>query len=143
MPQCAAKTKDGSPCQIPAREGKKYCHIHRRERLFRFTASFSAIGLVLLGILAVIADLTGVLGYFGIQIPVASAMPSLAPTPVSIPMNLSDMKVINTGLKGQICGYSKVPSVVRDMDGHLHVFFVTGDEPTTVFESISKDAGET
>ena len=75
--------------------------------------------------------------------PIPTSLPSATSTPVSIPMAFSNLKVIDTGLKGQICGYSKIHSIVRDLDGNLHVYFVTGDEPTTVFESISKDTGET
>ena len=76
-------------------------------------------------------------------LPTPSLTPSVTPTPISIPMSYSNIKVIGTGLKGQICGYSKIHSIVRDLNGNLHVYFVTGDEPTTIFESISKDSGET
>jgi hypothetical protein len=69
-------------------------------------------------------------------------IPSVTPTPISIPMSFLNKKVIDTGIKGQICGYSKVHSIVRDLKGNLHVFFVTSGEPTTVFESISTDDGE-
>jgi len=75
--------------------------------------------------------------------PIPSPFPSATATPISLPMNLLDKKIIDTGLKGQICGYSKVHSIVRDLQGNLHIFFVTTNEPTTVFESISTDNGQT
>ena len=156
MGQCAAKTKDGTPCQISTRDGQKYCHVHRRKSLFRVTASFSALGL-LLGILAFVSDITGVLSYFGFnlpnptetamiletQTPVASLTPTLTPTPISLPMSLTNIEVFDTEIQGQICGYSKIPSIVRDLEQNLHIFFVTEDEPTTVFEIISIDNGKT
>ena len=69
MGQCTAKTKDGTPCEIPTREGQKYCHVHRKKSFFRSTVSFSAIGLLLLGILGFASDITGVLSYFGFTLP--------------------------------------------------------------------------
>jgi hypothetical protein len=40
MAQCTTKkTKEGTPCQIPAREGQKNCHIHRRQRMWRWILS--------------------------------------------------------------------------------------------------------
>jgi hypothetical protein len=75
--------------------------------------------------------------------PTLTISPSATPTPVSIPMSLSSKKVVDTGIKGGICGYSKVHSVVRDLNGDLHIFFTTGSNPTTVFETVSKDNGET
>jgi len=160
MAQCAAKTKDGTLCQVPTREGQKYCHIHRRERFFSITLSTSAIGLFLLGVLGFVANITGVLGYIGINPPykfnstatavnfetptlTVSPTPSFTPVPVSFPMSLVNIKIVDTGNTGQICGYSKVHSVVRDLDGSLHVFYVTSSEPTIVFESISNDSGAT
>jgi N-acetylmuramoyl-L-alanine amidase len=65
MAQCIAKTKDGVPCQLPAREGQKYCHIHRERQLF----SGIGIGALCLGLLGFVANLTGVLGYFGVNPP--------------------------------------------------------------------------
>lgn len=76
-------------------------------------------------------------------VPTLTLLPSATATPVSIPMELLDLDIINTGAKGQICGYSKISSIVRDLDQNLHVFFVTADDPTSVFESISTDDGKT
>ena len=76
-------------------------------------------------------------------LPVATASPVPSPTAVSIPMVLSSQKVIDTGIKGGICGYSKQHSIVRDLNGDLHIFYVTASDPATVFEAVSKDGGET
>jgi hypothetical protein len=73
MPQCAAKTKEGTTCQVPALQGQRYCHVHRRQRLWRRIWSISAIGGVTLTILSIVADVTGVLGYFDVT---SSRLPS-------------------------------------------------------------------
>jgi hypothetical protein len=70
MAQCLAKTKNGTQCQNSARQGQKYCHIHRRERILRFTISASAMGLFLLAVLSFFADLTGILNFLGFKSPV-------------------------------------------------------------------------
>jgi len=67
MAECAAKSKDGKPCKIPTREGQRYCHIHRRQRIWRWIISATAIGLFALGILGFAANITGLLDYFGIN----------------------------------------------------------------------------
>jgi hypothetical protein len=67
MAQCIAVTRDGKLCQLPARDGQKYCHIHRRQRLWRIAISVSAIGTIILGLLGFVANMTGVLGYFGVN----------------------------------------------------------------------------
>ncbi len=76
-------------------------------------------------------------------VPTLTPLPSATATPVSIPMEFLKLNIVNTGVKGQICGYSKISSIVRDLDQNLHVFFVTAENPTTVFESISTDGGKT
>jgi hypothetical protein len=68
MAQCKALTNDREPCQIPARQGQKYCHIHRSQRMRRRILSGLAVGGVSLGILSFIANVTGILGYFGINL---------------------------------------------------------------------------
>jgi hypothetical protein len=77
------------------------------------------------------------------EIPTLSATPTATPMPISLPMVFEKMKVVDTGLTGQICGYSKVHSIVRDLNGNLHVFYDTASDPTTVFESTSNDNGAT
>jgi tetratricopeptide (TPR) repeat protein len=104
MTLCNDKNKQGNPCQIRVRDGKKYCHVHRRERFFRAITSISAIGVLLVGILGFIADITGVLSYTGIKSPIifnpeptstvekysiqvtpTAQTPTIAPTPLSFP----------------------------------------------------------
>jgi len=67
MKQCAAKTKEGTPCHIPARDGQKYCHIHKRQIVWRWILSGLGIGTLSLGVLSFAANITGVLGYLGIK----------------------------------------------------------------------------
>ncbi len=75
MAQCNAKTKDGRFCQIPAQDGQRYCHIHRRQQLIRNVLSLSALGALLLGAVGLIANIMGILGYIGIN-PEPSSGPS-------------------------------------------------------------------
>lgn len=77
MAQCNAKTKDGRLCQIPAQDGQRFCHIHRRQRLIRNVLSLSAVGALLLGAIGLIANIMGILGYIGIN-PESSPLPSPA-----------------------------------------------------------------
>lgn len=67
MAQCTAKTRDGTPCQIPARAGQRYCHVHRRQRLWRWILSSSALVVVASGILSFVADVVGLLDFLGIN----------------------------------------------------------------------------
>lgn len=82
MAQCLAKTKDEKPCQIPAVKGRKYCHVHLRQKIWRGIFSLAAIGAVLLGILGFIANITGILGYFDMK-------PVLATSPIFTPFESS------------------------------------------------------
>jgi hypothetical protein len=79
MAQCNAKTKDGRLCQIPAQDSQRYCHVHRRQRLIRNVLSFSALGALLLGTVGLIANIMGILGYFGLN-----PEPSPLPTPTIV-----------------------------------------------------------
>jgi hypothetical protein len=65
MAKCAATTKEGRPCQNPTPDGEKYCHIHRRNRRIWQIAKWSAVMSVLLGILAFVADVSGILEFLG------------------------------------------------------------------------------
>ena len=131
MAQCNAKTKDGSLCQIPARDRQKYCHIHRRQRLWRIILSASAIGAIILGLIGFIANITGVLGYFGINPPARSTLqptstltplPTFTLTPTSIPV-LFQKPSLRSILAGfEIAGYSKQTSLVRDSHGRMTLF---------------------
>ena len=78
MAQCTAKTKDGMPCQIPEQKGQRYCHVHRKQRTWRWILSAFGIGAATLGVLGFVANITGVLGYFGINPP-----PLLRPQPTN------------------------------------------------------------
>jgi len=75
MAQCNAKTKDGRLCQIPAQDGQRYCHVHRKQRLIRNALSLSALGALLLGAIGLIANIMGILGYIGVN-PEPSPLPS-------------------------------------------------------------------
>jgi hypothetical protein len=130
MPQCIATTKNGDACQIPARNGSKYCHVHLRQRFWR-KISLSAIGVVAFGVLGFVANVTGILGYFGYvpprntqteppalpsptstSLPTPTAIPALFPTP-SFYSDLPDFA---------IAGYSKQTSMVRDSKGKITLF---------------------
>jgi eukaryotic-like serine/threonine-protein kinase len=79
MAQCRAKTKDGNLCQITARDGQKYCHIHLRHRLWRRIISASAVGALLFGALSFVANVAGVLSFFGI-VPYVNTHPTVTLT---------------------------------------------------------------
>jgi len=95
MTQCNAKTKKGTACQISAKEGQKYCHIHHKQIIWRWI--FSSLGITtLLGLLSFVANVTGVLGYFGINPPNLNQETSLS---------ISDFRVgIIPGHKGSDAG---------------------------------------
>lgn len=90
MAQCIAKTKDGKLCQIPAQDGERYCHVHRRQQLIRNVLSLSALGALLLGAIGLTANIMGILSFFGIN-PVASPLPAS-----SIVSNITPMGLENT-----------------------------------------------
>jgi hypothetical protein len=77
MAQCIAKTKDGTPCQISVREGQGYCHIHRRQRIWRIVLSASVIGAVSLGFLGFVANVAGILDFLGITPSLLKPRPSV------------------------------------------------------------------
>ena len=58
-------------------------------------------------------------------------------------MALEEIKIISTGIKGKICGYSKLHSIVRDLFGSLHIYYSPDDDPTVVYETVSGDNGKT
>ncbi len=100
MSQCSANTKDGNLCQIPAPEGKKYCHIHRKQKMWRFiVSSVTSTGLVLFA-LGLLADVTGVLGYFGLNLP--------SPTPTSKPNNIT---FTNTPIRPETISSTSSPAI--------------------------------
>jgi|GEM_PF-6410398 len=67
MPQCAANTKKGTPCPYKAKEGQKYCGTHLKQKRWRKVLSAVSIGIFSLGVLGFIANITGILDYFGIK----------------------------------------------------------------------------
>ena len=62
MAQCRGKNKNGMPCKNPVPKGKKYCHHHGRQRFWK-NLSLSAIVSVILVVIGLTADLTGISGY--------------------------------------------------------------------------------
>lgn len=85
MAQCNAKTKDGKLCQIPAQVGERYCHVHRRQQLIRNVLSLSALGALLLGAIGLVANVMGILSFFGINpestpLPMPTTMSNITPT---------------------------------------------------------------
>lgn len=75
MGQCAAKTNSGNSCQISTAPGQKYCHVHRRNR-FVLSASLAVVGTLILTIIGVAADITGLLDYIGIS-PIEEQQPTI------------------------------------------------------------------
>jgi hypothetical protein len=132
-----AKTKDGNLCQIPARTGQKYCHVHRKQRLWRIIVSSSAIGAIALGILGFIANITGILDYLGINLPA----PATPPNPTSVPALFPTPSFGPILKEFEIAGYSKQTSLVRDSTGKLTAF-IRNDEGDLGYIS-SIDAGTT
>lgn len=157
MGQCAAKTKDGSPCDIPTHEGQKFCHIHRRQKLRFRLASASAIGLAALTIIGLIADITGILDFIGaiahpsqtLNISDVTITPALTitpePTKTPIPpiLKLAETIVNNTGIAGYTCGYGKRHSIVRDENNGLHLFYRPIEDENALIEAVSLDGGKT
>jgi len=96
MAQCAAKTKDGDLCQIPARKGQRYCHIHRRQNLWRFTLSASAVVGILWVALQFFANLTGILSFIGFKSPVhINPEPSFTPSITLFPLTSTNFPTAN------------------------------------------------
>jgi formylglycine-generating enzyme required for sulfatase activity len=60
MAQCSAKTKGGKPCQNSVKEGQKFCHVHRNQRLVRLVSAGVAI-------LGVVSGIVGILDYLDIK----------------------------------------------------------------------------
>lgn len=58
-------------------------------------------------------------------------------------LRLVEVKTFQTGIKGELCGYSKQHSIVRGVDGSLHIYISYPDDPTVVYESVSIDDGRT
>lgn len=102
MAQCQAITKDGKPCEISVPEGEKFCHIHLKDRpgqrflSKRFWQQSLTTSIVVI-VLSLLANVTGLLGYFGItpnRQPATATMRPVIPTntpkpcvttPVTIP----------------------------------------------------------
>lgn len=70
-------------------------------------------------------------------------LPNISPTALPVAMNFIGIKTYRTGVVGGLCGYSKQHSIVRGMDGSLHIFVLLSDDPTVVYESVSIDNGQT
>jgi hypothetical protein len=68
MAQCTGVTKGGKPCRSPALQGSRYCYQHSTQQRRGQIARISAIVALCLAILAVIADVTGVLSFLGLSI---------------------------------------------------------------------------
>lgn len=105
MAQCQAITKDGKPCEISVPEGEKYCHIHLRDQPWqrflskRFWQRSLTTSIVVI-VLSLLANVTGLLSFFGIspvQPPATATIRPEIPTntpkpcieiPVVIPTNM-------------------------------------------------------
>lgn len=70
MAQCAGRNKDNTPCKKPPIKGKKYCHIHQRQKYKKFFTVFAAIMVIVTYIniyTSLFADITQILMFFGIE----------------------------------------------------------------------------
>jgi hypothetical protein len=123
MGQCAAKTKDGDPCQISTQEGRKYCHVHSRKHPWRWILGIGTFALAFLGFTA---NITGVLGYFEIDPlglrPTATITPTLTPTQETRILSASEL--MSNGSFVKIESISPSPDTV----------FVSGAEVAVVAE---------
>lgn len=113
MAQCAAKTKDGTPCQTPAQNGQRYCHAHRKQRTQRWILSTFGIGTTTIGVLGFVANVTSVLGYFGIN-----PSPLLRPQPTNQDRPF-DLLIIDLP-KGNISN----TTALGDYDTVVHTFAI-------------------
>lgn len=73
--QCAALTKNGGRCKHAAVVGSVYCHVHIKRLARPRKAVLLAVATGALAVLAFIADITGVLSFFGVQLPMTPATP--------------------------------------------------------------------
>ena len=86
MGQCQSTNKKGTPCEIPTKEGEIYCHVHRNRNFIDKLVKFfkqSTLILALSVICGIVANVTGILGFFGID------YQSLAPASVSLSQQVS------------------------------------------------------
>jgi len=120
MAQCAAKLRDGKPCKIPAREGQKYCHIHHRQRIWRLIFSGAA-----LGVLGVIANVAGILNFFGITFP--SLYHTRIPTSTILPLMQTQIISPTATPKGRLYMIEFVAGPIP-ADGELHNVYFSVDD---------------
>ena len=88
MTRCIARTSKGTQCEKTAIRGSKYCQFHRNRRIWK-GLSLSAIVALALGVLGFVANITGILSFFGLTwnpfanhpTPVLSSLTSTAQNP--------------------------------------------------------------
>lgn len=134
MSQCQAKTKAGDLCQISAREGQTYCHIHLGKRWWRRIVSGSAVAVVV-GILGVVSNLTEVLSYFGVTFPINS-MPTttITITPISTTIASPTANRKTATANPTITSFPAITSTlalgstkVSNKDGMLYLYVPAGE----------------
>lgn len=143
MAQCVAKTSEGRPCQIPAPEGKRYCHIHRKQRIWRLVtiSSIFSIGLVILGL---VSDVLGILDFVGKHNDKPNIPIVLSATSTSSfnPNSFSTLNVApqNTPDARQISIYSLVGSIMVNDIGYANLdglgaeeVIITSTQTTSLF----------
>ncbi len=99
MADCDAKTRTGGSCKIPAVEGEKYCHVHLRQRRNRKLAVFSTLLSVILIVMGFVADVTGIVSFFGDESPQPVSTPTISiptATPDEILILITDFKQMGT-----------------------------------------------
>ncbi len=76
---------------------------------------------------------------------ITETAPSQIIVPTSVPNNyvLNSIEVYKTGINGNLCGYAKQHTILRDENDFIHIFYSPRNETTIVYEVISKDEGKT
>jgi len=67
MALCVATTKEGTPCQLPVREGRKYCHVHAKQRRKRLLVGISSIAGIIIAVFTIFGNLAEIAQLFEIK----------------------------------------------------------------------------
>jgi hypothetical protein len=74
-----------------------------------------------------------------------TSTPTETPLPTATPpmLTVANVEVSNTRIIGSPCGYGKQDAIIRDLEGTLHLFHRTAQNPNFAAESTSNDDGKT
>ncbi len=133
------KSESASSPEVQVRRAQGWVR-RNRTRIVAAIAAF--IGVVWL-IIQVVANIAGILGFFGISAPGLFPQPTATPvaTVTQTPKPFVQPTIYSVGV-GSTLGYSKQHAIVRDSKGTLHVI-ISPDGQQQIAESVSSDNGKT